>query len=274
MTSILSLPSLKFDRLRLWPTRFTLAHVLLPGLLLVIGTAALMFGGGDMWLAQQAYALQGGSWVLRNHLVTEVLVHRGGRLLATLAWLFLLGWLLVSWFTDSSRHRRRTLIYLLLSVLCSVVLVTLLKRVLVVDCAWSVVGLGGDRMHLTLLDPRPASYMADHCFPAAHASVGYAWLALYFAGFGCRRSRLLGLAIGLAAGLLFGISQQLRGAHFASHDLWAAMICWAVAMSWRPLLGGATIGRDNEILAERKQRQAVAVAAKQSQRPRTASKGA
>ncbi len=215
-----------------------LIHVLMPGLLLVLGTAVLMFGGGDMWLAQQAYALQGGSWVLRNHLVTDVVVHRGGRLFGALAWLFLFGWLLVSWLTGSSRRWRRTLIYLVLSVLCSVALVTGLKRVLVVDCAWSVAGLGGARSHLTLLDPRPVGTGADHCFPAAHASVGYAWLALYFAGFGSRRRRLLGLAVGLGAGLLFGISQQLRGAHFASHDLWAASICWAVALSWRPLLAG------------------------------------
>jgi membrane-associated PAP2 superfamily phosphatase len=27
----------------------------------------------------------------------------------------------------------------------------------------------------------------------------------------------------------FGIAQQFRGAHFLSHDLWTAMICWTVA---------------------------------------------
>jgi membrane-associated PAP2 superfamily phosphatase len=215
-----------------------LTHLVLPSLLLVFGTWALMFGGGDMWLAQTAYALQGGKWALRNDLFTETLVHRGGRVLAALVWLFLLGWLLVSWLTNSGRRWRPTLVYLVVSVVCSVALVTALKRGLVVDCAWSVAGLGGERSHLTLLDPRPAAYAADHCFPAAHASVGYAWLALYFAGFGSRRGRWLGLAIGLGAGLLFGICQQLRGAHFASHDVWAAIICWWVALAWRPLLQG------------------------------------
>jgi membrane-associated PAP2 superfamily phosphatase len=29
---------------------------------------------------------------------------------------------------------------------------------------------------------------------------------------------------------VFGIDQQLRGAHFLSHDLFTAMICWAVAL--------------------------------------------
>lgn len=217
---------------------FVLSHVLLPALLLVLATAALMFGGGDMWLAQEAYALQGGSWLLRHDPLADAVLHRGGRLLSLVAWLGLLVWLLVSAGTPSGQRWRRRVLYLLVSVLCSVALVTGLKRGLVVDCAWSVEGLGGTRAHLSLLAPRPAGYAPDHCFPAAHASLGYAWLALYFAGFGSRRGRWLGLAIGLGAGLLFGVFQQLRGAHFASHDLWAAAICWAIAIAWRPLLDG------------------------------------
>jgi membrane-associated PAP2 superfamily phosphatase len=31
-------------------------------------------------------------------------------------------------------------------------------------------------------------------------------------------------------GLLFGFSQQLRGAHFLSHDLWTLAICWGTAL--------------------------------------------
>jgi membrane-associated PAP2 superfamily phosphatase len=45
-----------------------------------------------------------------------------------------------------------------------------------------------------------------------------------------RKWRLLGLAVGGGLGLLFGISQQLRGAHFLSHDVWTAGICWATAL--------------------------------------------
>lgn len=223
------------------PSRFALTHVMAPALVLAVGTGLLMFGGGDMWLAKQVYALQGGAWTLRHDLVTEGLIHRGGRLLSGLAWLGLLLFLLGSWLTGRGVRWRRTAGYLVLSVLCSVVLVTGLKRTLVMDCAWSVAGLGGTRSHLTLLDQRPAAYPPDHCFPAAHASVGYAWLALYFAGFGfgSRRTRWIGLAIGLGAGLVFGIGQQFRGAHFASHDLWSAMICWATALLCRPLLRGA-----------------------------------
>lgn len=48
----------------------------------------------------------------------------------------------------------------------------------------------------------------------------------------CLAWRWLGLMIGLVAGLIFGISQQLRGAHFLSHDLWSLTICWLVALGF------------------------------------------
>lgn len=72
---------------------------------------------------------------------------------------------------------------------------------------------------------------AQACFPAGHASAGYAWLCLYYFALLWRPSwRWAGLWIGLGAGLVFGISQQLRGAHFLSHDVATALICWLLSL--------------------------------------------
>jgi membrane-associated PAP2 superfamily phosphatase len=40
---------------------------------------------------------------------------------------------------------------------------------------------------------------------------------------------MLGLAAVLAAGLVLGLAQQLRGAHYMSHTFWTAWCCWVVA---------------------------------------------
>jgi membrane-associated PAP2 superfamily phosphatase len=67
----------------------------------------------------------------------------------------------------------------------------------------------------------------DNCFPAGHASGGYAWLAFYFLGVYKQSAwRWVGLGFALSIGLIFGVSQQLRGAHFITHDLWTLGICW------------------------------------------------
>jgi membrane-associated PAP2 superfamily phosphatase len=80
-----------------------------------------------------------------------------------------------------------------------------------------------------------------HCFPAGHAATGFAFVGGYFA----LRSHLPRLArrwlVGaIAVGLVLGLVQQLRGAHFMSHTLWTAWICWMVGWLADPLFAGAT----------------------------------
>ena len=37
------------------------------------------------------------------------------------------------------------------------------------------------------------------------------------------------LAGAMLAGFVFGLAQQVRGAHYLSHTLWTAWLCWTVA---------------------------------------------
>jgi membrane-associated PAP2 superfamily phosphatase len=68
------------------------------------------------------------------------------------------------------------------------------------------------------------------CFPSAHATTGYALFGWYFLARRARRRHSWRYALpGLVIGSVFGATQQLRGAHFVSHDLAAAGLCWALA---------------------------------------------
>jgi membrane-associated PAP2 superfamily phosphatase len=56
-------------------------------------------------------------------------------------------------------------------------------------------------------------------------------VALYFFFASVRPAwRRIGLAIGIGAGAILGVAQQLRGAHYLSHDLWTLAISWFVAL--------------------------------------------
>src|SRR3546814_16816293 len=104
---------------------------------------------------------------------------------------------------------------------CSSDLVAWMKSWTHVDCPWDLVGFGGTRSYHDLLVALPPQAPVGRCFPAGHASAGYAWVALFFFFGGTRTQwRWKGLVAGLFAGLGFGVSPQLRGAHFASHDAW------------------------------------------------------
>jgi hypothetical protein len=68
-----------------------------------------------------------------------------------------------------------------------------------------------------------------HCFPSGHAVAAFAFLPLYFQWRSERpRVAVALLAWVLGLGLLFGWAQLARGAHFPSHTLWSAWLCWVI----------------------------------------------
>lgn len=188
--------------------------------------------GGDLWWADRLYAWQGARWAWQNAYLTEHLLHRFGRDLSLAAWLGALALWIGALQRPAWRHRRRPLAYLLLSTALTVALVSALKHATAIDCPWDLQRYGGDRPYLSLFAARPPGLGKADCFPAGHASAGYAWVALYFCLLMARpQRRWLGLAVGLGAGLVFGFAQQWRGAHFLSHDLCSLAIAWFVALA-------------------------------------------
>lgn len=212
----------------------------LPLLMLAVVFCAWTIAHGDLWLADRLYAWEGNAWTLRHARVTQQLIHLLGRDSSAMAWLAVFGAWLVAWRRAGLAALRKPLLYLLAATALSSLLVAWIKSWSDIDCPWDLARYGGTRPFVDLFEPRPAGLGRGVCFPAGHASAGYAWLALYFFLQVVKpQLRWLGLGVGIGAGLLFGISQQLRGAHFLSHDIATAAICWACAMAlhavfWRP----------------------------------------
>jgi membrane-associated PAP2 superfamily phosphatase len=126
------------------------------------------------------------------------------------------------------RAWRRPAAYFVIAAVLSVGIVGLLKTITSVDCPWDLIPFNGRFPIVPLLAVRSSAPHTGHCFPAAHASSGYALVALYFA-FRERNRKLarIGLTVGIACGVVFGLAQQARGAHFMSHDLWSAFLVWS-----------------------------------------------
>lgn len=109
--------------------------------------------------------------------------------------------------------------------------VSWLKQMSPYHCPWDLLEFGGHAPYVPLLAALPTGVTAGKCFPAGHASGGFVLMALYFVYAG-KRPRLARAWLwgGLALGLLMGIGQQLRGAHFLSHTLWSGWVVWAVML--------------------------------------------
>lgn len=214
-------------------TSFWRNHLVWPTLVWALLVVAEAVSHGDLWLADRIFQLEGGQWLWREHWLTSAIFHSGGRrLVAFLVVMTVLG---LCWFLwRGPRIVASALGYLLVSVVVATLVIGQLKGMTAMDCPWDLLRYGGDKAYYGLFEVRPEGWHPGRCFPAGHASGGYAWLALYFAAMRLPlrlRWRWFGLAFALILGVSFGIAQQLRGAHFLSHDLWTLAICWWLALA-------------------------------------------
>lgn len=181
----------------------------------------------DLWLAAQMADAAG--FPARHHWLLTRVLHDGARLAAglMLTGLAVMAVRPVGVFRTLSAGRR---LWLLAAVAGGMILVASLKRFSLTDCPWDVAGLGGQLPFVAHWQWGQTSGGPGHCFPAGHASAGFAWIAGWFAWPAASRTGRRWLAGALIAGLVLGVAQQLRGAHFMSHTLWTAWICWT--WSW------------------------------------------
>ena len=191
----------------------------------------LMVFHGDFVIADRLYAWQGGEWMLRQHWFTTGWIHEGGKRLSLSLWLATAIMTAMVWRKPAWQAWRRPLIALLASVLMCTTVVAIIKHLLPTFCPWNLARYGGSETLVGLFQAWPAGVARNACFPAAHASTGFAWVALYFFFLQVRPQwRGWGLATGVAMGTVFAVSQELRGAHFLSHDLTTIMLCWGVSL--------------------------------------------
>jgi membrane-associated PAP2 superfamily phosphatase len=92
----------------------------------------------------------------------------------------------------------------------------------------------GNKPYVKILSSYPADFdrganAKGRCFPAGHASGGFALMALFFC-FKRKKYRLAGLGAGLCAGWAMGLYQILRGEHFLSHTLVTMLGAWLIIL--------------------------------------------
>lgn len=105
-------------------------------------------------------------------------------------------------------------------------------------CPSEIRRYGGDVPYVKLCEPYPSDDRPErrgHCFPAGHASGGFALAGLFWLR-ASRRWRQGALALGLAAGWWMGGYQMLKGAHYLSHTVVTMLLAWIVLLAWGTLL--------------------------------------
>ncbi|MGR4871358.1 phosphatase PAP2 family protein [Variovorax sp. LARHSF232] len=195
----------------------------------LLGLLAWEASGLDLPLAQ-IFATPAGFALHGNWFLVQVMHEDAKALSGLLALLLVAGIFLPHGFLRRLDTGERT--QLALGVIASALLVSLIKHHSHTSCPWDAEAFGGVARHVSHWAWGQGDGGPGHCFPAGHASAGFAFLSCYFvlARHLPRLARRWLLAAGMA-GLLLGLAQQARGAHYMSHTLWTAWLCWTAGLA-------------------------------------------
>ena len=195
----------------------------------------LLWDASGLDLAVQRAWGDASGFTWRDHWLTRDLLHDGGRWLAGAVLLALVVNIWRPMLTGPSRAERVR--WLVVSV-ASLLLVPMLKQASHTSCPWDLAEFGGAAQYVSHWRLGLADGGAGHCFPSGHATAALAFFSGWFA---LRRDQAcaarLWLAAVIALGTLYGWAQMARGAHFVSHTLWSAWLCWTLAMLTTPRRG-------------------------------------
>lgn len=210
--------------------RFLAWHLGFPLGLAALLLALFEFTPLDTAIEDRFYDPAAREFPWRHTFLFEDLIHDAGKLVVIVFGIGVLVALVASFLKERLADWRRPLAYVLLTLALGPTVTSGWKDLSPKHCPWDLAMYGGHAPHTTLLEPVPEGVKRGRCFPCGQASSGFSLMALYFAlRHRNRRFARRGLWLGLGYGSLLGFGRMVQGAHFLSHVLTTALVCWLVA---------------------------------------------
>ena len=167
---------------------------------------------------------------LRDAAFWAVIMHTGLKYLSVAAWFALLVYWLALRGHRSRQPLRRAIGFTLIVALLAAFAVSSLRALSAHSCPWELSLFGGTADYFRFFDAVPLNPGSGRCAPSGHAASGFVWFTAWIALRGVDRSKArFALVFSLSLGVLTGLTQLARGAHFLSHVLLTAWLCFAVA---------------------------------------------
>lgn len=202
--------------------------------ILLIG-AVLFFGlsGTDIWVQSHFYNPLTNQWIVdTNNAILKFIFYDGiKRLLIIIAVLMLFGSIVV-WKRPFFKPYRRGIVIVLLASVLVPVIVGSLKAVTNMPCPKNIETFGGTYPHTCVWEKYTAKECRlekQKCWPAGHASGGFALLALVFL-FRSRKAKIAAASTAMLIGWSMGTYKMVIGDHFLSHTVITMILAWVIIL--------------------------------------------
>lgn len=209
-------------------------------LLLLASLVVFELTGLDLWLQDHFYNFSTHRWLVdENEPVGRVIFYNGPKTLISIIGIAVLGFAVgpKRW-RERFKFSRRGLWLGVLVIVTVPIMAGIVKKYTNTFCPAEIRRYGGDVAYAKLCEAYPADDRPagrGGCFPAGHASGGFALLGL-LAIWPTRRWRNAVFVLALGLGWWMGIYQMLKGAHYLSHTITTMLMAWIVVLLWRRAL--------------------------------------
>ncbi|ADR34995.1 phosphoesterase PA-phosphatase-like protein [Sulfuricurvum kujiense DSM 16994] len=195
--------------------------------------AVIFFGvsGTDIWVQNHFYNPVNHQWILdREDPVLNFIFYDGIKRLIIIVNVLVLIALVVWWKKPFLARYRKGLIIVLLSSIFVPIIVGSFKATTNIPCPKNLEIYGGIYPHTCVWEKYPSTFCNQKkikCWPAGHASGGFALLSLFYL-FRKRRAKIIALSGVMVVGWSMGTYKMLIGDHFLSHTVITMIMAWLI----------------------------------------------
>lgn len=208
---------------------------------LIISTFLLIFVIGffqftniDIMIQNYFYNSETKSWLIdKDEPILKLFLYDGLKQGLIIFGVFILILLIFFRKNEFVKEYKKGLIILLL---CSIFVPTIvgsLKAITNTPCPCNIEHFGGAYPDIKVFDKYPEDFIQKSkakCWPAGHASGGFALMALFFF-FKNPRNQFFGLIGAITLGWSMGTYKMLLGDHFLSHTIITMILAWIIILT-------------------------------------------
>ena len=208
---------------------------------LIISTFLLIFVIGffqftniDIIIQNYFYNFETKSWLIdKDEPILKLFLYDGLKQGLIIFGVFILILLIFFRKKEFVKEYKKGLIILLLSSIFVPTIVGSLKAITNTPCPCNIEHFGGEYPDIKVLDKYPEDFIQKSkakCWPAGHASGGFALMALFFF-FKNPRNQFFGLIGAITLGWSMGTYKMLLGDHFLSHTIITMILAWIIILT-------------------------------------------
>ncbi|MFA9372809.1 MAG: phosphatase PAP2 family protein [Poseidonibacter sp.] len=208
-------------------------NILITSIILVFIIVLFELSDFDIFVQNFFYDFESKTWLIyKNEPIFKFFFYDGIKVTLIFLALSLLFSLLFFRKKRLIKEYKKGLIIVLLSLIFVPLIIGSLKAVTNTPCPCNIEHFNGKYPNIKVFDSYPKDFVQESkakCWPAGHASGGFAIMALFFL-FKKPLNQKKGLIIGLTIGWIMGIYKMSIGDHFLSHTIITMLIAWIIIL--------------------------------------------